>query len=202
MSYQNTPVARAQRGEEVVFRFFPTFDKDDWDDDDRVATMFADEVEAILTNDSSNWTKEYPSLHFERAGKKGWGACTITLVSSATAMRQCHMAGLSCYDPSSENIYINADNWTCVSSACANARSSMANYRRYVILHEVGHALGFAHTTCNEVGGTGPVPIMSQQTKGIGTCDPNHAPIRRLEEQALPKKLIELMSAVDKVPSN
>jgi len=44
-------------------------------------------------------------------------------------------------------------------------------YRQYMVSHEMGHILGREHVDCPREGA--PVPIMVQQTKGIGKCKPN-----------------------------
>jgi hypothetical protein len=48
----------------------------------------------------------------------------------------------------------------------------LERYRQYMVSHEMGHALGHNHVKCP---GSGPVPVMVQQTLGIGTCTPNTA---------------------------
>ena len=58
-------------------------------------------------------------------------------------------------------IYIDANNWL---YGVPESQLSVSEYRKYVILHEVGHALGYDHEAC-------PVhalncPVMYQMTRG------------------------------------
>ncbi len=57
------------------------------------------------------------------------------------------------------NIYINYDNWK---DGVERSGLTKEQYRRYVILHEFGHALGYDHQKCKN----GSCPVMYQATIG------------------------------------
>lgn len=56
------------------------------------------------------------------------------------------------------------------------------DYRSYVVNHEVGHWLGVDHRDCP--GFDEPAPVMMQQSKSIGGCNPTVWPVPE-EQQAL-----------------
>lgn len=77
---------------------------------------------------------------------------------------------LSCRN--GELVVLNA--WRWLNGADAY-EGNLNDYRRYLVNHEVGHALGNAHVGCP---GSGlPAPVMMQQTKGLGECSANPWPV-------------------------
>ena len=64
---------------------------------------------------------------------------------------------------------INAERWFRGAETWDN--SNIADYRRYLINHEVGHLLGLGHTRCPEKGM--PAPIMLPQTRYLKGCLPS-----------------------------
>ena len=79
------------------------------------------------------------------------------------------------------NVVINQDRWL---GATATWPFGLREYRHYVVNHETGHWLGLGHTSC---AGTGPSPVMVQQSKGgsaLGACAFNTWPLEG-ERQAV-----------------
>lgn len=62
-------------------------------------------------------------------------------------------------------VVLNAWRWL---NGAAPYAGNLRNYRRYLINHEMGHALGNSHEDCPEPGAI--APVMMQQTKGVGEC--------------------------------
>lgn len=67
---------------------------------------------------------------------------------------------------------LNADRWTRGSPRWSG---TVGRYRALMVNHEVGHVLGQRHRGCAR--GTGPAPVMMQQSKGLGGCTPNEWPL-------------------------
>ena len=69
-------------------------------------------------------------------------------------------------------VVLNAKRWMLGVDAYG---ADLTNYRRYLVNHEFGHALGKGHVNCP---GTGKLaPVMMQQTKGLGACRKNPWPL-------------------------
>ncbi|CAB4913758.1 unannotated protein [freshwater metagenome] len=74
------------------------------------------------------------------------------------------------------NVIINQDRWKNASPAWNRAGRSLRDYRHLVVNHETGHWLGRGHVGCP---GSGPAPVMMQQSKGTGACTFNPWPLPR-----------------------
>lgn len=68
-------------------------------------------------------------------------------------------------------VVLNARLWAAGTPAYAGR---LADYRRYMVNHELGHALGHRHTACPGRGR--PAPVMMQQTYGLQGCRANPWP--------------------------
>ncbi len=131
-------------------------------------SAFAAAVQRMLS-DKRSWGARNS---FQRVDS-GRVAFTVVLASPTLAERLCKPLEIqytvSCF--SGGRSVINLARWRYGVDAYAG---KLADYRRYVINHEVGHALGHGHEQC---GGAGQLaPVMMQQTKGIGACRPNPWP--------------------------
>ena len=67
---------------------------------------------------------------------------------------------------------LNAERWARGASAYGR---DLAGYRRYLVNHEVGHALGEPHRPCPGPGLA--APVMMPQTEGVEACRPNPWPL-------------------------
>ncbi len=71
-------------------------------------------------------------------------------------------------------VIINQTRWQHASPAWNRAGRSLRDYRHMVVNHETGHWLGHPHASCP---GSGPAPVMMQQSKGRGGCSFNPFPL-------------------------
>ena len=79
------------------------------------------------------------------------------------------------------HIYFNLQNWNRVPK---NFRGSLSLYRKYLVQHELGHAL-FHVWNHDEEPSHGTCPVMMQQTRGTSTCVPgidHHPHVWKLEK--------------------
>jgi len=84
----------------------------------------------------------------------------VRMASQQTARTRCGYeirVDVSCRD--GDTVYLSAARW--IRGAVA-FDGDLANYRRYMVNHEVGHFFGHGHRPCPAHGG--PAPVMMQQT--------------------------------------
>jgi len=122
--------------------------------------QFAKEV-AIYLADPDGWAQMYRFVE-DPTGKH------IRLSQPSTLkVEGCMHDGLSCAILGGDQIWLNYGRWMSGSKASG---LPLEQYRQYMVSHEMGHSLGYDHVKCP---GSGPVPVMVQQTLGIGKCTPN-----------------------------
>lgn len=131
----------------------------------------AAQVDRILA-DPRGWTAD-GSVALQRVPTDQAPAFRVRLATPPTTDLLCaplDTSGMqSCRQ--GEHVVVNILRWTDGSAA---SKLSLADYRSYVVSHEVGHALGHDHVDCPAPGAL--APVMMQQTIGIGACAPNPWP--------------------------
>lgn len=135
-----------------------------------VAT-FAALVDEILT-DERGWTAS-GVVALQHVGPEAAPDMRVRLATPATTDLHCAPldthGDLSCRNGA--DVMINLVRWL---DGASSSGMPLDEYRRYVISHEVGHALGHDHVGCP---GPGQVaPVMLQQTLGLDGCLPNPWP--------------------------
>lgn len=132
--------------------------------------QFAAEVDRTLT-DPRSWGAA-GRLSFQRVAR-GPVAFRVVLASPDTTDRLCRpldtRGRYSCGIASSA--ILNSRRWLLGAEAYAGR---LAEYRQYVVNHEVGHVLDHRHEGCPGPGRR--APVMMQQTKSIGACRRNPWP--------------------------
>lgn len=144
------------------------------------AAAFAAEVDATL-NDHRGWGKGGRTMGFERV-ESGPARFRVSLSSPELTDAQCAplrtYGNRSCFNGT--RAVINAGRWL---AGALTYDGDLAGYRRYLINHEVGHAIGHhGHPSCPAPGA--PAPIMVQQTKSLEGCTANPWPYPKARPRA------------------
>lgn len=126
-------------------------------------------VEATLA-DQRGWATRHTLVRVD-----GHADLRIVLATPETADELCAPLDtggrLSCRNGG--DVVLNAWRWQFGAYGYAG---DLRAYRRYVVNHETGHALGYPHVGCPGPGRL--APVMLQQTKGLAGCRPNPWPSR------------------------
>lgn len=124
-------------------------------------------IEAVLT-DRRGWSSVHDLVRVDGAAD-----LRIAVATPATTDALCAPLDtggrLSCRNGA--NVVLNGWRWAYGAETYGN---DLVDYRRYLVNHETGHALGYPHVGCPATGQQ--APVMLQQTKGLGGCRPNSWP--------------------------
>jgi len=131
---------------------------------------FASAVERTL-GDRRSWGRG-GVMSFQRVSS-GPVAFRVVLASPRTVDRYCAPLNTNSYTSCymGGRSVLNQQRWQ---SAVPWYAKDLANYRIYMINHEVGHALGHGHQNCPQRGAR--APVMQQQTLGMQGCVRNPWP--------------------------
>ncbi len=117
----------------------------------------------IYLQDPNGWARWHTFVYAPTGPAK-----LIRLCSKKSILAEgCKEDELSCAILGGNDIWLNADRWI---HGAPKSKLPLVEYRQYMVTHEMGHSLGYDHVKCP---GSGPVPVMVQQTLGIGACTPN-----------------------------
>ena len=137
---------------------------------DRSSQGLAAFVSEVLT-DRRSWTQAGFEFFEEPTA-----AFSIVLAEPAEVDRLClplRTGGkVSCQN--GPVVAINAERWR---KAIPEWTAPVADYRRYVVNHEVGHLVGMRHPAPQCPVAKQPASVMDQQTKGLAGCQPNWWPL-------------------------
>ena len=124
-------------------------------------------VESVLSDERSWIGDGVTGLRQVDSG----GVFTLVVATPETVDALCAPLQTNGYFSCARNgfVLLNLHRWE---TATDDWPGTLEDYRRYLVNHEVGHYLvGPAHPDCPGAGE--PAPVMMQQTKGLGDCEPN-----------------------------
>ena len=131
----------------------------------------AEEIARVLA-DPRGWQDD-EDVVFQQVGSAEDAEFTISLGSPPTVDLLCLPArtgGIWSCRIGSE-VALNSDRWL----HATPTYTDLAEYRAYLVNHEVGHFLGHGHVECT--GDGDPAPVMLQQSMELQGCVPNAWPV-------------------------
>lgn len=128
-------------------------------------------IQSVL-NDRRSW-RASGKWRFQLVSNSASADLHVYISTPATTDRMCAplltRGEVSCQ--TDNRVVLNAKRWV---SGAETYGTDLTSYRRYLVNHEVGHALGYQHVVCE---GNGRLAgIMMQQTKGLDGCRRNPWP--------------------------
>lgn len=131
----------------------------------------AEQVDSILA-DKRGWTRT-GRVAFQRVERNAGTQVILATPDKVDAL--CYplqtMGRVSCRQGS--RVILNLNRWRYAVPHWPN--DSVNTYRQMVVNHEMGHRIGFGHSTCSRPGAK--APVMQQQTKFLLGCKANPWPL-------------------------
>jgi ssRNA-specific RNase YbeY (16S rRNA maturation enzyme) len=128
-------------------------------------------IQSVL-NDRRSW-RASDKWRFQLVSNSASADLHVYIATPATTDRMCAplltRGEVSCQ--TDNRVVLNAKRWV---SGAESYGTDLTNYRRYLVNHEFGHALGYQHVACEGKGRL--AGIMMQQTKGLDGCRRNPWP--------------------------
>jgi len=157
----------AKRGR--LIRFDVAVEKDLAIDPDEAALLIA-----AALDDKRSW-RDLGLGRFTLVPKGAPADLHAYIATPRTTDRLCRpyrtLSRVSCQN--GRRVVLNARRWV---NGSPTYGEDITGYRRYLVNHEFGHALGRRHVRCPGHGRL--APVMVQQTKGLGGCRRNPWPAR------------------------